>query len=60
MSEEASYEIGDPVRIKANGRDGTVDATFTDRNGTQYRVEYADASGSLCSDYRWADQLEAR
>jgi hypothetical protein len=56
---DEQFTIGQRVRIHANGIEGTVNAVFTDADGTQWRVEYASATGVLNDRYCRASEIAA-
>lgn len=56
---DEQFQRGQKVRINANGLEGAISAIFTDAGGTQYRVDYADASGCIQDRYFRADEITA-
>lgn len=59
MPEQQKSQLNDRVRLSANGRDGKVNAIYTDVDGTQYRVEYADASGTIHNHWARPGEFES-
>lgn len=57
MMEQQEIKIGSEVEILRNQRRGVVDAIFTDRGGTQYRVEWVKPDSEIRSDYFRAQDL---
>lgn len=48
---ESEYSLEDPVRIAANGKDGTVKGIYSDAGGFQYSVQYCDDNGLVSDRY---------
>lgn len=53
------FMIGKRVKIKSVGMQGTIDAMYVDALGTQWRVQYTDATGTIHDIYRPESDLEA-
>lgn len=56
---EDAFVIGQSVRIADNDIVGKVRAIYTDADGTQYSVQYADSTGRIADRYFRGNEISA-
>lgn len=59
LDKQGAPNVGDRVTIKLTGKQGEVDAIFTDRQGVRYCVKYENNQGEIVDRYFVAGELDS-